>query len=84
MFIRGGILDGVTYQGTLDLSPDSSRVFIKDGITFVGLGGAGPAAIKLGNSGDVEVVGDTTLDNATINNGTASSGSTIRTNNHTS
>jgi len=29
-------LDGVTYQGTLDLSAPCSTVFVKDGITLTG------------------------------------------------
>jgi hypothetical protein len=82
LLFSGGVLDGVTYQGTLDLSPDSSTVSIKDGITLTGPGGSGPGAIKLGNHSNLQINGDATIDNATISGGTASVSSIIGTDNH--
>ena len=71
----GGTLDGVTYQGILDLSPTSASVFIKDGFT----GGSGGATINLtGASSSLYSVGTETLDNATINFGNSGNYSYLR------
>jgi hypothetical protein len=82
----GGVLDGVTYQGTLDLTPDGSYVAIKDGITLEGGGGFGSAVINLGSTlrgsskkNEIDVLGNQTLDNAVINVGAGSTSSIIRT-----
>jgi hypothetical protein len=70
----GGTLDGVTYQGTLDLSAASSVVYVKDGITLTGVGGSGNGAINLtGSFSSFYAVGTETLDNATLNIGNNSS-----------
>ncbi len=64
----GGTLDGVTYQGILDLSPTSSSVYVKDGFNV----GAGGATINLtGNYGELYASNTETLDNATINIGSS-------------
>ena len=70
----GGTLDGVTYWGPLNLSPASSSLFIKDGITLTGAGGSGKGTINLtGSSSTLYAVGTETLDNATLNIGNGSS-----------
>ena len=67
----GGTLDGVTLQGTLDLSPTLASVIVKDGITMEGSGGAGPGTINLtGANSSPYLQGTETLDNATVNIGT--------------
>ena len=47
----GGTLDGVTYQGTLNLSQATSSVYIQDGFTLTGAGGSGGATINLTGTG---------------------------------
>ena len=47
----GGTLDGVTYQGPLNLSQASSSLYIKDGITLTGAGGSGNGTINLTGTG---------------------------------
>ena len=70
----GGTLDGVTYQGPLDLSQASSWLYIKDGITLTGAGGSGNGTINLTGTGSyLYAVGTETLDNATLNIGNGSS-----------
>ena len=70
----GGTLDGVTYQGPLDLSQASSSLYIKDGITLTGAGGSGNGTINLTGTGSyLYAVGTETLDNATLNIGNGSS-----------
>ncbi len=62
----GGTLDGVTYQGLLDLSANSSLLYVKDGFT----GGAGGATISLtGGGSELRAEGSETIDNAIINIG---------------
>ena len=64
----GGTLDGVTYQGILDLSPAVSSVYVRDGFNV----GAGGATINLtGNYGELYASNTETLDNATINIGSS-------------
>jgi fibronectin-binding autotransporter adhesin len=64
---EGGALVGVTYEGTLSAN---SLLTIVDGITLTGSGGSGSATINLTGAGsDLDVVGTTTLDNATVNIG---------------
>ena len=86
----GGDLDGVAYQGTLDLTPDGSLLSIKDGITFSGPGGSGPAVINLGTSqrnggktNEIDVLGNQTLDNVTIDISAGFTTSIIRTDDST-
>ena len=70
----GGTLDGVTYQGPLNLSQASSSLYIKDGITLTGAGGSGNGTINLTGTGSyLYAVGTETLDNATLNIGNGSS-----------
>ena len=68
----GGVLDGVTLQGPLDLSVAGASVTIDDGITFAG---GGPAQIMVTGSNSSLVFNneDTqTLDNVAITVGNAS------------
>jgi hypothetical protein len=69
----GGMLDGVTLQGTLDLSQPNASMIIKDGITLTGANGTGPGTIDLTGTqssltqSSLFVQGVETLDNAVIN-----------------
>jgi len=70
---QSGTLSGVTYDGTLDLSANSSTVFIASGLTARGVNGSGAGTVNLtGTSDDIYFEGNTTFDNATINLGSAS------------
>src|SRR5262249_40116092 len=70
---RGGTLSGVTYDGTLDLSPNFSSLFVANGLTVTGADGSGPGTINLtGFEDTLFVEGPTTLDNVTIALGSAS------------
>src|ERR1700683_5557855 len=70
-----GTLDDVTYQGTLDLSQSGDNVTIVDGITFQGPGDTGPAMVNLtGSSALLIFEGPATVDNVTIDIGSAVSG----------
>ena len=73
-----GVLDGVTYQGTLDLSPSNALVHVSGGIVFAGAGGSGPGSINLTGSDATMTVNDTeTLNNATLSIGNAGGGSAL-------
>ncbi|MGA9865028.1 MAG: hypothetical protein WBQ75_01160, partial [Acetobacteraceae bacterium] len=64
---NSGTLDGVTYQGTLDLSAGGANVFVENGITLAGSGGIGPGAVTLTGAGSAlqfETAG--TLNNADL------------------
>jgi len=64
---NGGTLDGVTYQGTLDLSANDATVSVENGITLEGPGGVGPGAVTLTGPGSSLGFEDTeTLDNASL------------------
>src|SRR5262249_47748618 len=76
------VLDGVTYQGALDLSETSAHLNVLNGLKVTGAAGTGPGVINLtGNSANLTLTGSQTLDNATVrrtgsavnvsNNGTA-------------
>jgi hypothetical protein len=65
-----GTLDGVTIQGTLDLSGDQAAVNIKHGLTVTGATGAGPGIVNVtGTGGTLNFYGTQTFDDATINIG---------------
>ncbi len=69
---QSGILSGVTYDGTMDLSPNSSSVYITNGLTVTGVNGTGAGSINLtGTSDNIYFEGTQTFDNATINLGNA-------------
>jgi hypothetical protein len=73
LVFSGGTLDGVTYQGVLDMSSTSSSVYVKDGITLTGAGGTGNGLINLtGQSSALYARGTETLDNAALNIGNVS------------
>ena len=58
----------MTYDGTLDLSPNSSSVIITNGLTATGASGTGPGTVNLtGISDYVYFEGTQTFDKATIN-----------------
>jgi hypothetical protein len=72
--LGGGTLNGVTYDGTLDLSETAAAVTIANGITLAGAGGTGAATINLtGTNAELLESGSGTLNNATLNIGTSSS-----------
>ena len=52
MRFQGGTLNGVTYDGTLDLSPNSSSVYIANGLTATGVNGTGPGTVNLTGTSD--------------------------------
>jgi RHS repeat-associated protein len=73
MQFQRGTLDGVTYDGTLDLSAPFSIVSIANGLTATGVNGSGPGTVNLtGFEDGIFFQGNTTFDNATINLGGAS------------
>ena len=66
---KGGTLSGVTYEGVLDLSGNSS-VVVSNGLKLTGVGGKGPGTINLtGDEATLYIAGTETLDNATLNIG---------------
>ena len=70
---QGGTLSGVIYDGTLDLSPSSSSVYIANSLTANNLAGAEPGTINLTGYGDsIYFEGNQTFNNATINLGSTS------------
>ena len=70
---QGGTLSGVTYDGTLNLSPNYSTVYIANGLTANNLAGTGPGTINLtGYSDTIYFEGNQTFNNATINLGSNS------------
>jgi hypothetical protein len=75
----GGTLTGVTYQGTLDLSPSGSSLTIAGNTTFAGASGAGTATIDMAaNSASIlSVIGTATLNNATVDIGSYYGASTL-------
>ena len=73
MVFSGGTLSGVTYDGTLNLSANSSYVYIATSLTATGVNGTGAGTVNLtGTSDDIYFEGNQTFDNATINLGSAS------------
>jgi hypothetical protein len=71
VFFNGGTLSGVTFEGTVDLTPTYSTVVITNGLTATGLGGVGAGAIDLGFLAFLRPEGGETLDNATVDLGYA-------------
>jgi len=70
MLFNGGELDGVTWDGTLDMSPASSSLSIAGGLAMAGAGGTGPGTLALTGSGsDLVIIGADTITNALINLG---------------
>ena len=69
-FVFGGdaLLDGVTYQGVLDLSSGTEGLRLQNGITLTGTDGNGPGVIDL-TGGILDTLGTMALDNATVNVG---------------
>ena len=77
-------LDGVTLQGTLDLSaaagsvPGANQVMIRDGLVLQGAGGSGPGTMLLTGAGQSLLAADSeTLDNAAITLGNATVAATL-------
>ena len=70
---QSGTLSGVTYDGTMDLSPNNSTVYIANGLTANNQAGAAPGTINLtGVSDSIYFEGNQTFNNATINLGSTS------------
>ncbi|MGA9869047.1 MAG: Hint domain-containing protein, partial [Acetobacteraceae bacterium] len=64
---NSGTLNGVTYQGTLDLSAGGANVFVENGITLEGPGGIGPGTVTLTGAGSaLQVENAGILNNADI------------------
>ncbi|MBV9860385.1 MAG: Hint domain-containing protein, partial [Alphaproteobacteria bacterium] len=75
---KGGTLDGVAFDGTLDLSGSGDVATIVGGITFKGAGGSGPALVNLTGAGaTLDTVGSETLNNATIDIGSSGTAATL-------
>ena len=77
-------LDGVTLQGTLDLSaaagstPGANQVLFRDGLTLQGASGSGPGTVLLTGAGQSLLAADgETLDNAAITLGNATAAATL-------
>ena len=67
------VLDGVTYQGTLDLSAPGAYMCVTDGIALTDKSGTGAGTILLtGANSDLSIAGNTTLSGVTIDIGAAS------------
>ena len=61
-----GTLNGVTYEGTLDLTKFGSSLHIAGGLIATGANGAGPGVISLDNYSNLYMDDTQTLDNATV------------------
>ena len=66
MVFTGGILDGVTYEGTLNLTPSGSVLEVAGGLTATGTAEAGPGFILLGDNASLTFDDTQTLDDATV------------------
>jgi hypothetical protein len=66
MVFEGGALSGVTYDGTLDLTPAYASLDVINGLTATGEDGSGPGVINLGYDSSVTFEDNQTLDNATV------------------
>ncbi len=80
-FVGNAILDGVTYQGTMDVNQPLGRLTILDGLTLEGLAGSTPGSLALTGAGST-LVWDSAqaLDHATLSigsNGTSYGGHVI-------
>jgi hypothetical protein len=62
---NGGTLDGVTYQGQLNLTAGGQSVTIVNGITLSGAGGTGQANVNTTNA-TITFQGTQTFDNASV------------------
>ena len=68
----GGMLNGVTFQGALDLSAANATLYAAGGLTFEGSSGSGAGTINLtGDGAALLYSGNGTLDGATVNIGSA-------------
>jgi hypothetical protein len=66
--VAGATLDGVTYEGELDMSHPFQTLTLDGGINLTGAGGAGAGTLLLtGASTRVIAMGDETINNATVN-----------------
>jgi hypothetical protein len=71
----GGVLDGVTYQGGLDLTNANAQLTITNGVTLSGVGGVGASVINVTGANTALLTnGSETLDHAVINLGSAGGG----------
>src|SRR5262249_42361891 len=77
MTFSGGTLNGVTYDGTMNLSANPSSVHVANRLTPTRINGTRPGSINLTGLGDnIYFDGNQTFDNATINIGYLGSGTT--------
>jgi hypothetical protein len=69
-----GTLNGVSVQGTLNLSTPEASLFVTGGLNLAGAGGSGAGSIALtGAYASLDFLGSQTLNNATISLGAAGS-----------
>jgi hypothetical protein len=66
-----GTLDGVTWQGVLQVADRWDCLTVEGGLTLQGVGGVGPGSSHLSGASyfGIVVSGSETLDNATLNFG---------------
>ena len=64
--VMGGTLAGVTYEGTVDLTPQSSSLDVVDGLTATGVGGVGAGTIDVGSDSNITFIDTQTLDDAAV------------------
>jgi hypothetical protein len=66
------VLNGVTFEGGLNLSGPSSNLTVENGLTMTGVRGSGSGSIALtGEDSTLRFVGSQTLDNASVTFGNA-------------
>jgi hypothetical protein len=65
LLFSGGVLDGVTYEGTLAIQ-QSGLLYVANGLTATGAGGAGSGTITLGDYATLYLDDALTLDHATV------------------
>jgi hypothetical protein len=78
LLLEGGTLDGVRYQGALDLSVSKASLTVKDGLDATDTAGSGPGTVNLtGVNSTLYFLGTQTFGNATINIGNNTSYSSL-------
>ncbi len=63
----GGVLNGVTVDGTLNMSTANETLFVQNGLKSAGLNGSGPGSIALtGGYSSIDFVGSQALNNTVV------------------
>jgi hypothetical protein len=74
--LTGPTLDGIIFEGVLNLAASTSSAAIRDGLTLLGATGSQPGSIDL-TAGQLTLLDNETLNNVAITLGTGSSGAGI-------